>query len=155
MTESLIHKVSTLEKSQFIQNGMLNMDKVMLKFREYFTDIYSDSTDKFIEENGRRLFLLYLKPIINGEGNYYVEARTRSRTRTDVVVDYHGRQFVIELKVWHGEAYNISGEKQLADYLDDYHLKKGYLLTFNFNRKKSTGVKEVRYKDKTILEIMV
>ena len=32
---------------------------------------------KFIEENGRKLFLLYLKPIINGTGNYYIEARTR------------------------------------------------------------------------------
>ncbi len=33
--------------------------------------------EKFIEENGRKFFLLYLKPVINGVGNYYIEARTR------------------------------------------------------------------------------
>ena len=34
-------------------------------------------TDKFKEEDGRRYFLLYLRPIINGTGNYYIESRTR------------------------------------------------------------------------------
>ena len=55
---------------------------------------------KFIEENGRKLFLLYLKPIINGTGNYYIEARTRDSRRTDVIVDYKGKRFIIELKIW-------------------------------------------------------
>lgn len=30
--------------------------------------------------------------------NYYIEARTRDRGRTDVIVDYRGRQYVIEIK---------------------------------------------------------
>ena len=58
----------------------------------HFHDIYGKDSDEFVEENGRRLFLLYLKPIINGTGNYYIEARTRDQTRTDVIVDYLGRQ---------------------------------------------------------------
>ena len=40
---------------------------------------FSGSTDKFIEDNGRKLFLLYICPLINGSGNYYIEARTRSK----------------------------------------------------------------------------
>lgn len=28
---------------------------------------------------GRKFFLLYLKPIINGAGNYYIEAQTKRR----------------------------------------------------------------------------
>lgn len=71
------------------------------------TDIYSDSDEAFLEENGRRFFLLYLKPIINGVGNYYVEARTRDMRRTDIVIDYRGRQYVVEMKIWHGEEYNL------------------------------------------------
>ena len=62
------------------------MDLVMRKFLEYFTDIYRNNGDKFIEENGRRLFLLFLKSIINGGGNYYVEARTHDMIRTDIVI---------------------------------------------------------------------
>lgn len=40
--------------------------------------------------------------IINGAGNYYIESRTRDHGRTDVVVDYHGKQYVIEIKIWRG-----------------------------------------------------
>ena len=68
------------------------MKRVQEKFMVHFHDIYGKDSDKFVEENGRRLFLLYLKPIINGTGNYYIEAQTRDQTRTDVIVDYLGRQ---------------------------------------------------------------
>lgn len=53
--------------------------------------------------------------------------------RTDVIIDYLGKQYVLEMKIWHGEEYNRRGELQLAEYLDDYGLDKGYLLSFNFN----------------------
>lgn len=44
--------------------------------------------------------MLFLRPIISGTGRSYVEARTRNMRRTDIVVDYKGEQFVIELKIW-------------------------------------------------------
>ena len=75
--------------------------------------------------------------------------------RTDVIVDYQGEQFVIELKIWHGNTYNERGERQLADYLDYYHLKKGYMLSFNFNKKKQIGVKEITIGDKVLVEAVV
>ena len=109
----------------------------------------------FVEENGRRLFLLYLKPIINGTGNYYIEAQTRDQTRTDIIVDYLGKQYVIELKIWHGNEYNKRGEEQLAEYLEYYHLDKGYLLSFNFNKNKQTGLKEIQFGDKILVEVVV
>ncbi len=96
-----------------------------------------------------------MRPIINGIGNYYIESRTRNMERTDVIVDYGGEQFVIELKIWRGNAYNERGEKQLTDYLDYYHLKKGYMLSFNFNKKKEIGVKELVLGDKLLVEAVV
>lgn len=60
--------------------------------------------------------------IINGTGNYYTEAQPREQTRSDIIVDYLGKQYVIELKIWRGDEYNKRGEKQLAEYLDYYHL---------------------------------
>lgn len=150
-----IYRAAVQDKSQFIENGFLNMDIVLRKFVEHYTDIYKDSDEKFLEENGRRLFLLYLKPIINGTGNYYIEARTRNMNRTDVIVDYRGKQYVIEMKIWRGEEYNRRGEEQLMGYLDDYHLDKGYLLSFNFNKKKQVGVHEIQCNNKVILEAVV
>lgn len=143
------------DKNSFIISGMLQMDLVMKKFYEHFQEIYSDNDQKFVEENGRKLFLLYLKPIINGTGNYYVEARTRDNRRTDVIIDYKGRQFIVELKIWRGNEYNLRGEEQLFGYLDTYKRDKGYLLSFNFNKNKKTGIQELEYKGKRILEVVV
>ena len=39
------------------------------KVCDTFCDLYGDYPDQFKEEDGRRFFLLYLKPIINGTGN--------------------------------------------------------------------------------------
>ncbi len=91
--------------------------------------------------------MLFLKPIINGIGNCYVEAETRNRERTDL--------FVIKTKVWHGAARHRQGKEQLANYLKHYHLERGYLLTFNFNQQKEIGVKEVLFRDKVLVEAVV
>ena len=127
----------------------------MKKFVEYFHEICGDKDEDFIEKNGRKFFLLYLKPIINGTGNYYIEAQTRDSRRTDLIVDYLGEQFIIELKIWRGNEYNERGERQLADYLEYYRKDRGYLLSFNFNQKKEIGVKELQIGDKTIVEAVV
>ena len=143
------------DRIRFIKENRLDMDLVLKKFVEYFHEICSDKEERFIEKFGRRFFLLYLKPIINGTGNYYIEAQTRDERRTDVIVDYLGEQFIVELKIWHGNEYNTRGEKQLTEYLEYFHRDKGYLLSFNFNQKKEIGVKEIQVGDKTIVEAVV
>ena len=135
--------------------GHLNMRKVLEKFVETFDYLYGDQNESFLEEAGRRYFMLFLKPIINGIGNCYVEPETRNRERMDLVVDYRGEQFVVEMKIWHGDAYNKRGEKQIAEYLEYYGLKKGYMISFNFNKKKEIGVKEIIVGDKVLIEAVV
>lgn len=155
MVQSDIYEAALQSRNQFIHDGMLDMDLVLKKFVVHFTNIYGNSSDKFIEENGRRLFLLYLKPIMNGTGNYYIESRTRNMGRTDVVVDYLGKQYVIEMKIYHGNEYNLKGDNHLLGYLDDCHLKKGYRLRFNFNKNKKIGVHEISRDGKVIVEAIV
>lgn len=150
-----IYKDSQRNKNQFVVDGHLNMRRILEKFAEYFHELYGDREDAFIEDTGRRLFLLYLRPIINGVGNYYIEAQTRNLRRTDVIVDYHGEQYIVEMKIWHGNEYNRRGEKQLVEYLDDYHKTKGYMLSFNFNKNKQVGVQEISVGDKVLIEAVV
>ena len=150
-----IAKVGSMIKPRYIRDGKLNMELVLEKFVESFHDIYGAQTERLIEDDGRKLFLLYLRPIINGTGNYYIEAQTRDLTRTDVIVDYLGEQFVIEMKIWRGAEYNARGEQQLAEYLDYYHISKGYMLSFNFNQNKQVGTKTIQLGDKTIFEAVV
>lgn len=62
------------DKSQFIIGKALNMEKILEKFIQHFNDVYGNQPDGFKEAEGRKLFMLYLRPIINGTGNYYIEA---------------------------------------------------------------------------------
>lgn len=150
-----MYKASLLDKNLFIRDGHLDMRWVLEKFVEHFHDLYGNQKDTFLEEEGRRYFLLYLRPIINGTGNYYVEARTRSLGRTDIIVDYRGEQFVVETKIWRGNEYHSRGEHQVAEYLKDYGLQTGYLLSFNFNQKKQIGVREMEVEGRKIIEAVV
>lgn len=155
MVGNAVYQVGLQDKNMFIKDDRLNMLAVLEKFVKHFSEIYGENDTKFIEENGRKIFLLYLKPIINGVGNYYVEARTRDKKRTDIIVDYRGEQQVIELKIWHGDEYNKRGEKQLLEYLDYYKKDTGYLLSFNFNKKKQVGIKSITVQGKKIVEAVV
>lgn len=155
MQQNCIYQTALNEKNQFVTNGHLNMDLILEKFVFHFHEVYGETPKNFLEEDGRRYFLLYLKPMINGTGNYYIEAQTRNMERTDVIVDYLREQFVIELKIWRGNAYNERGRQQLTEYLNYYHLKKGYLLSFNFNDKKQIGVKTIQIGDNLIVEATV
>lgn len=152
---SNIYSEGSRQKSQFLIDGHLNMRRVLEKFVETFHYLYGDQSESFLEDMGRKYFMLFLKPIINGSGNCYVEAQTRNRERMDLVIDYHGDQYICELKIWHGNAYNERGEKQLLDYMDYFHLKRGYMLSFNFNNKKEIGVKEIVIGDKLLIEAVV
>lgn len=155
MQKNCIYDAALKDRNQFIQDGHLNMKLVLEKFILHFEELYGDRNQAFLEEDGRRYFLLYLKPIINGTGNYYIESQTRNMERTDVIVDYCGEQFVIELKIWRGNAYKERGEEQLSGYLDYYRLKKGYMLSFNFNKNKQIGLREIQIGDKILIEAVV
>ncbi len=155
LKSSDMYTASLLDKNMFIRNGHLDMRKILEKFVAHFHELYGNKSESFLEEEGRRYFLLYLRPIINGTGNYYVESRTRSLGRTDIIVDYRGEQFVIETKIWRGHEYNSRGESQVIDYLNDYNLNTGYMLSFNFNQKKQIGVQEININGKRIIEAVV
>ncbi len=155
MSEGDMYGLGDRDKYQFITKDGLDMKLILERFVTCFDELYGDDPAKFLEDDGRRYFLLYLRPIINGTGNYYIESQTRNQDRTDVIVDYLGKQYIIELKLWRGNAYNTRGENQLTDYLDYYHLNKGYMLSFNFNKKKTIGVKEITLGDKVLVEAVV
>lgn len=154
-TSNPIAQDGSLHRNEFIDGGALNMEKILKRFTVVYTDLYGNQPDVFLEEAGRRLFLLFLRPIINGTANYYVEAETRNQRRTDLIIDYLGKQYIVELKIWHGKEYHERGEKQLAEYLDYYHIDKGYMLSFNFNQNKTIGTQSIKIGDKTLFEAIV
>jgi hypothetical protein len=114
----------------FIHDGILDMESVLKRFGRFMKSEYRDEDSDFIEREGRLLFLSFLRPIINGKGNYAVESETRGSRRMDIVVFYGGREYIIEIKIWRGESYEQKGMAQLAEYLKDRNQSKGYLLSY-------------------------
>lgn len=101
--------------------------------------------------------MCFIKPIINGTGHYYVEPETRNSTRMDIVISYGGEEYIIELKIWHGQKYRADGIKQLESYLDCRNADKGYLVSFSFLREKTynSGWLSQQESEKQIFEIQV
>ena len=48
------------------------------------------------------------------------------------------------------------GEKQLAEYLDYFHVDKAYMVSFCFNKKKNSGLRSpLQLGNKTLIEAIV
>lgn len=143
-------------KSKFVDdNGNLNLELILQKFQELMKAEYRKVDEKFVEREGRLLFLSFIKPIINGVGFYFVEPETRESNRMDIVITYNKQKFIIELKIWRGGQYEKEGREQLSKYLDAQTLDKGYMIFFNFNKNKKYEQNNLKVNDKEIFEITV
>ena len=152
--------IANLGKQRFdpnyVRDGQLDMEMVLSRFTDLMHEEYRESTVPFLEREGRLLFLTFLKPIINGTGFYYIEPQTRNNNRMDLVVTYGRKEFVIELKIWHGEKYEERGREQLAGYIATRGLAEGYLVTFDFSKNKMPAEPHwTEYNGNKIFEVTI
>jgi hypothetical protein len=156
-----------MQKNRIIPSSLINsvagkekfdMPLFLEKFANHYYEIYHHKDIDFLERECRLLFITYLRPYINGVGFYHLESETRDGERTDVIVDYNSEQFIVELKLWRGEASHENALEQIAGYLDSKGKDTGYLLTFDFRKENNIGkprVERVEFGDKMILDVMV
>ena len=128
-------KIKPPHKTEVIENGKLNMEMFLRKFAQHYAEIFRLKDAEFLERHGGLLFLTYLKPFINGHGFCHVESQTND-FRIDIIVDYEGEQFIIELKIWHGVKAHEKAYSQLANYLEIKNAGAGYLLNFDFRKEE-------------------
>ena len=142
--------------SEIVENGKFNMALVIKKFMQHYYELYNKSNEKFLEHECRLLFLTYLRPLINGAGFYHIESETRNLMRMDLIIDYGTEQFIVELKIWHGEQKHEKAYEQLIEYLNGKNKNEGYLLTFDFRKRKAKkpSAKWVRKGKKKFLDCL-
>ena len=75
----------------------------------------------------------------------------------DLIVNYNSKEYIIELKLWRGEKYEISGREQLSKYLELRNHSEGYLITFSFLKEKTDQEKPewIDYNGKRIYEAVI
>ena len=139
------------------RGGVFDMELCLRKFAEHYREIFTEKDMPFLERHGRLLFLSYLKPLVNGQGFYHIESEFTDLRRMDVVVDFGADQFIIEMKLWKGEAAQEKAYEQLLGYMDKKNMEKGYLLTFDFRKEKAREFSSewTRINGKDIFEVIV
>jgi hypothetical protein len=73
----------------------------------------------------------------------------------DLVVDYGQDEFILELKLWHGESLHERSYEQLAGYLEQRGNGTGYLVTFDLREHRDAWERWVDVGDKRIFDVLV
>jgi len=130
-------------RTNFIDElGDLKIDVVLEKFQLLMKQEYRKQDEKFYEKQARLLFLCFIR-------------QTRQDNRMDVVITYNKKQYIIELKIWHGKVKEQKGLDQVVRYLDSQNENTGYLVLFSFNKKKEYTREWIELEGKRIFEVVV
>ena len=126
--------------AEIVNGEQFNIELFFEKFSSHYQKHYADKDQRFIEREAAFLFLFFLQPYLNGKGTFHLESKPNFATgkRMDVVISYGHQEFIIELKIWRGEAYQTRSYKQLTDYMNKRGAEKGYLLTFDFRQNQTS-----------------
>jgi hypothetical protein len=142
--------------NEIIKGDIFNMELCLTKFQKHYAEIYTQKDQKFLERDGKLIFLTYLKPLINSIGFYHFESETRDSGKMDLVIDYLKQQFILELKLWYGDSKHQDSYEQLATYLKTKNHDCGYLLTFDFRKNADAEpAKWVEYDGKRIFDVLI
>jgi hypothetical protein len=118
----------------YIKDGKLDMDALLKAFQKFYRENSEAWLSRYdFREVGRQLLLMaFLQRIVNGGGRITREMAI-GNGRADLVVDYGGQTFVLELKLKHTPADLDKGQHQLSRYLTRLNQPHGYLLLFELD----------------------
>jgi hypothetical protein len=136
------NEIAQSPANEIIRDGVFDMELCLNKFRKHYASMYTGKDLKFLERDGKLIFLTYLIPLINGVGFYHFESATRDFGKMDLVIDYLKQQFIVELKLWYGDSRHEDACEQLARYLKSKNMDCGYLLTFDFRKNPDDSFTE-------------
>ncbi|MCP5048324.1 MAG: ATP-binding protein [bacterium] len=136
-------------------DGLLDMNKLLTAFQEFFRKHFESWVDGFdYEEAGAQLLIqAFLQRIVNGGGRVEREYGL-GRTRTDLLILWPHKngtqQVVLELKLRYGSLDTVikKGLKQTHGYMDKCGTSEGYLLIFDID-SKLTWEEKIFKKNKT------
>ncbi|KJJ83374.1 ATPase domain protein, prokaryote domain protein [Candidatus Omnitrophus magneticus] len=131
-------------------NGKLDMDKLLKAFQAFYRENSEMWLEKFdYKEAGPHLLLMaFLQRVINGGGKIHREMAVGTG-RTDLLIEFNGERFVLELKIKRLPSAKQKGLDQISRYLDTLGMTKGYLILFEV-KPSSVVTWETRVKWETL-----
>ena len=143
-------RLSTL----YLHDGRLDIEALLDGFATHAKAV-SNKKIKMNETLWKYRFLDHLRGAVNGTGHFSVESETRDGKRIDVKVYYKLDEFIVELKIWHGEKKERDAYDQLANYMMGESKNRGYLVSFCGLRTPPERGKWISYNGVRIYEVVV
>ncbi len=134
----------------YMKDGRLDMGKLLAGFQSFWRENAEVWTERFeYKEAAPHLILMaFLQRVVNGGGRVLREYALGLR-RMDLLVEYAGCRYPLEIKLHKGRKTLPEGLKQLAAYLDKVGEKEGWLVIFD--RRPGVGWKKKLYRRAKIL----
>ncbi|MFZ4660852.1 MAG: ATP-binding protein [Caldilineaceae bacterium] len=123
-------------QNRFVVNGALHFDALLDAFKAFMEEqgvrlLKSEITSRPLEISGQYLLLSYLTAALQSVGGFVTIESLSSAGEMDILAFYRNQRFLVETKVWYGEARFDQGKAQLMDYLQATGLPKGWLVVFD------------------------
>ena len=144
-----------IENKWITETGKIEMTDLLKAFQEFWRENSAIWVQKYqyLEAAPHLILQAFLQRIINGGGDILREY-AYGRKRIDLCLRFSGNKYPIELKLNYGKKTIPEGLKQLAEYMDGFNEKEGWLMIFDRTEKKSWNEKiywkTEKYEDKTI-----
>ena len=116
----------------------MHFDPLLDHFKAFMEEhgvrlLKSEKTQRPLEISGQYLLFSYLTAALQSVGGYVVIESVSSAGEIDLLAFYREQRFIVETKIWYGNAKYEAGKTQLVDYLRAAGLEKGYLIIFDEN----------------------
>ncbi len=125
-------------QSYLTRSGHIRMQALLDNFRDFIARVgfkilqVPETPQEYV---GQYLLFAYLEQCVQSVGGMmYLEVQT-GRGRMDILVLHNRRKYIVETKIWGGNARYQAGKVQLAAYLKQERAAEGYYLVFDHRAK--------------------
>jgi hypothetical protein len=126
--------INSHDLRQHIIGDQLEMHELLSQFRQFVERRGREAfkvTPMPQEATGQYLLMAYLDLLVRQIGGDLFTEINSGEGRMDLIVVYRGHRYVVETKMWYGQAKFDEGVEQLEGYLETEGVSVGYLVVFH------------------------
>jgi len=131
------------EIPKYVKSGKLDMNFLLGDFQDFWrknSEIFKERQNAhifdYVEAVPHLVLQAFLQRVINGGGKIYREFAVGSG-RADLLVEYEGNEYPLELKLFYDKSSISAGLEQLCDYIERCKCNEGWLIMFDRSTEKS------------------
>jgi len=131
------------ETPKYMKSGKLDMNFLLGDFQDFWrknSEIFKERRNShifdYVEAIPHLVLQAFLQRVINGGGKIHREFAVGSG-RADLLVEYEGNEYPLELKLFYDKSSIKAGLEQLCEYIERCKCNEGWLIMFDRSTEKS------------------